>query len=169
MNAVTIAAALPRIQTENLEPPASLARPVPQRSSSRMSERTLPDPFRMYTSGDYKEPPSKTFWGKQLYTPAHQRVMDSLRAECSRLRTQVSDIRHRLGHYERMSQAKGDNLALARLEIQQKNAHINLLTEELAAANAALTEMDEALSHSKTKRLNRLSQLGGQDGAANLG
>lgn len=154
---------LPRIQTENLEPNQPLRRPEPQRSSSRLSERTLPDPFRLYTSGEYKEPPGKTFWGKPLYTAAHQKVMDSLRAECSRLRTQTSDIRHRLGHYERMSQTKGDNLAAARLEIQQKNAHINLLTEELAAANAALTEMDEALSHSKTKRLHRLSQLGGQD------
>jgi len=140
-------------------------RPELQRIVTDTAPTVTPEIAHYYQSGQFADPkPQKAYFhGPQVFTDGHQRLIQGLREECQKLTAYNRHLKNRASTFEGKLGRRNDEMIDLRQSLHAQHATIQILQQELQAANQSIQELDQVMTQSRAKRLNRLSQVMSED------
>ena len=123
-----------------------------------------------YKSGVFADPrPKKTFLNQsEILTDSHKRLIGALREECQALYGLNANLKRRTSRAEMRTLHLEVECVNLKQTLQKHQIAYDALQAELEEANRSMSEMDNLMTQSRTKRLNRLSHLAHDDGLSAL-
>lgn len=137
-------------------------RPTLPRINTDITFKITDEVVQYYKTGVFADPrPKKTLLSQaEILGDGHKKLIAALREECQALYAQNSHLKYRTQKAEMRTVHLEVEAVNRRQDMKTHQQAFEILQAELEEANRSISEMDNLMTQSRTKRLNRLSQLG---------